>query len=60
MNTITDLGEDQWKWLNKFKRIDLNDWRLFFYDGCNKQKPPQWMYIGNWKIEDGYPQRKRI
>ena len=25
---IKELGEDQWKWLNKYMRINLNRWRI--------------------------------
>jgi hypothetical protein len=23
-----NVGDDQWKWLNRFKSIQLNEWRL--------------------------------
>ena len=28
MSDISNLGQDQWKWLNKYKSISLEKWRL--------------------------------
>ena len=59
MNEIKNLGEDQWKWLNKFKSINLQHWRIIGFPGCN---PPLWLYVGEWqpnksKLYDGYDER---
>ena len=61
MNIIRELGDDQWKWLNKFKCINLNQWRVI-PSGNDKSISSMWMYVGEWKpdsnlVHDGYPER---
>ena len=43
-NNIKNLGEYQWKWLNKYNSIKLSEWR---YECINNKC--DWFYIGNWK-----------
>ena len=57
MNEIRELGDDQWKWLNKFKCINLNHWRVI-----RSGNTFAWMYVGEWKPDsnlayNGYPER---
>ena len=49
MPNISCLGDDQWHWLNKYKTISLDKWRLI-----STGNPPQgtWMYIGDWSPYD--------
>ena len=49
MANISNLGKDQWVWLNKYKTISLEKWRLI-----PTGNPPQatWMYIGDWSPYD--------
>jgi hypothetical protein len=68
MNEIKELGEDQWKWLNKFESINLNHWRYIIHG-----RSPQWLYVGEWKpgictpynefgkggADGGYSERKK-
>ena len=42
---IKELGEDQWKWLNKYKSINLHHWRV--------QPKVGWIYVGEWEPEPG-------
>ena len=46
---IDKLGEDQWKWLNKYGNINLNEWRLIQLENSCKKQKGIWMYIGNWQ-----------
>jgi hypothetical protein len=41
---VKTLGIDQIKWLNKYRTINLDHWRLIFIN--NK---PDWVYVGEWK-----------
>tara|TARA_B100001093_G_C26700334_1_gene958762 strand:+ start:900 stop:1136 length:237 start_codon:yes stop_codon:yes gene_type:complete len=63
---VKTLGEDQWKWLNKYHKIDLNKWR---FEYINKHYAhPEWYYVGDWKpgicepypskLDGGYSERK--
>jgi|TARA_R110001592_G_scaffold76692_1_gene231306 hypothetical protein len=62
MNEIRELGDDQWKWLNKFGFIHLNQWRRIHVSAPGDKIA--WMYVGDWKPDsnlpgDGYPERKK-
>ena len=64
------LGKDQLKWLEKYKSINLNEWRV----GPNSHNSELvktksntlsnlWMYIGDWKVNEnksdgGYLERR--
>lgn len=54
MGNISNLGEDQWKWLNKYNTISLEKWRLI-----SSGNPPTvtWMYIGDWTPYDSEGQK---
>ena len=54
MSDISNLGQDQWKWLNKYKSISLEKWRLI-----PTGNPPLgvWMYIGDWTPYDSNGQK---
>ncbi len=54
MNEIEELFEDQWKWLNKFKSINLNHWRCIGFG--NSDKHNLFMYVGEDYI---YSDRKK-
>lgn len=51
-----ELGEDQWKWLKKYDKINLKEWR---YDVIDDSKF-DWFYVGNWKPTEiqPYPSNK--
>ena len=42
-NRVKELGEGQWKWLNKYNNINLQKWRYMFVGD-----KPDWFYIGDW------------
>ncbi len=44
---IDTLGADQWKWLDKFRSIDLAHWRIEYIKEHGDF--PQWFYVGKWK-----------
>ena len=54
MGDVRELGDDQWKWLNRFKSIHLDEWRLIVVGS-----DVTWMYVGRWepRIGDGYTER---
>ena len=49
------LGKCQWEWLNKYKSIDLQQWRYILINDN-----PNWLYVGDWKSikKDGYIERQ--
>lgn len=49
MSDIANLGDDQWKWLNKYKTISLEKWRLI---PTGTLLSSTWMYIGDWSPHD--------
>jgi len=53
-NKKFQLGKDQIKWLEKYKYINLNEWRVGPSSHNIEQKKKNtlsnlWMYIGDWK-----------
>tara|TARA_Y100000591_G_C21219197_1_gene399189 strand:- start:180 stop:413 length:234 start_codon:yes stop_codon:yes gene_type:complete len=62
--SIKELGNYQWEWLNRYGKINLNEWRYEYLDNTNLN----WYYVGNWQptqIESfpsnkdgGYEERK--
>ena len=59
--TIKELGKYQWEWLNKYGKINLNEWR---YDYTDNNKGVvvglDWYYVGNWSPTsiEPYPSKK--
>ena len=55
MGDVRELGDDQWKWLNRFKYIQLNEWRLIVVgsdmDVCWKMGTAYWWWIFWTKCE---------
>ena len=51
---IKELGADQWIWLNKFKSIDLTNWRIEVI-----KNKPEWCYVSNWKPLNAESYRER-
>ena len=61
---VKTLGIDQIKWLNKYRTIHLDHWRLVCIDNR-----PEWIYVGEWRpgpiepypspIDGGYLERQR-
>jgi hypothetical protein len=51
---IKSLGIDQIKWLNKYKSINLEHWRLISIND-----KPDWYYVGEWKpgIVEPFPSK---
>ena len=47
---MTDFGQYQLEWLNKYEQIDLTEWRCEIID--NKK---DWYYVGNWKPSEIKP-----
>jgi len=66
------LGKDQLKWLEKYKYINLNEWRVGPRSNSMNQIKTKsntlfnlWMYIGDWKpnenkSDSGYLERRYI
>ena len=58
------LGQDQIKWLNKYGKIKLNQWRVIVIN-----KNPEWLYVGEWRpgpikpypsrLDGGYKKRQK-
>ncbi len=54
------LGKYQSEWLDKYKNINLDHWRLITISKRGKIVENEWMYVGDWKPTDiePYPSKK--
>ncbi len=52
---VTSLGEDQIKWLNKYRNINLEQWRYIILEN-----QPQWLYVGNWEDGDYHERQQNL
>ena len=43
ISRVSDLGKDQWKWLNMYGKINLEHWRFELIGDS-----PEWVYVGEW------------
>ena len=56
--TNNTLGKDQWKWLNEYKSIDLQQWRMELLE--EHSSTTDWYYVGNWQPNvAGYEERRQ-